>query len=222
MTDFEKPREKALREGMKALSDSELMAIVFGTGIQGKDVFSLCDEIVDDNKGHMSRIASLSAREFMERYKGIGPAKALTLLAGIELGVRAAADAAVDIKGRLTSSKAAFDYMYKHFYKLDHEQFWVLLLSNALRPLREIRVGQGGLTATVVDPKIIFKEAVMAGASAIMLFHNHPSGNLEASVQDRSLTSKIGECARLFDIRLLDHIICGNGQFYSFHDNGIL
>ena len=217
-----RPREKALALGMKALSDEELMAIVFGTGIRGKGVVAMCEDILKAHNGHISEIARMNARDFMKAHKGIGPAKALTLLAGIELGVRAAADAIKVEEPELSSSQQAFDYMHHHLYNLPHEEFWVLLLKQNNRPLREFKVGQGGLTMTVADPRIILREALLSNSPAIMLFHNHPSGALKASRQDISLTEKIVAAAAMLEIRVLDHIIVGTNAYFSFHDEGLL
>lgn len=216
------PREKALAYGMKALTDAELMAIVFGTGIQGKDVHQMCAEILDDHRGRVAPIAQMDAREFVSRYKGIGPAKALTLLAALELGVRAAAENIRDDDPSISTSRLAFDYMHSRLYNLGHEEFWVLLLKNNLKPIRDFRVGQGGLTATAVDIKIIMREALMCHSSAMMIFHNHPSGTLRPSAQDENLTRRIADASRLLDIRLLDHIIIGRDTYFSFRDEGLL
>ncbi|MCM1066658.1 MAG: DNA repair protein RadC [Muribaculaceae bacterium] len=216
------PREKAMAHGMKALSAVELMAILFGTGVQGKDVMALCREILDDNRSSLSQVASMSAAEFMKRYKGIGPAKALTLLAGLELGVRAAAEAVECADEPINTAAKAFDYMNRYLAYLGHEEFWVLLLKNNLKPMRQFRVGQGGLAMTAVDPKIIVREALLSNSTAMMLFHNHPSGALSPSAQDEALTKKVVAAAALFDIRVLDHIIIGRGEYYSFHDQGII
>ncbi|MDE5662129.1 MAG: DNA repair protein RadC [Muribaculaceae bacterium] len=218
----ERPREKALRLGMKALSDTELMAIVFGTGIRGKGVVALCDEILGAHGRHLSEIARMGAREFIKSPKGIGPAKALTLLAGIELGVRAAADAVSAERKAMTDSRAAYEYMNRHLYNLDHEEFWALYLDNSLHVAGERRIGQGGLTMTAVDPKIVLREALVLNSAAIMLFHNHPSGQLKASTQDVALTKKICEAARLLDMRVLDHIIIGHSDYLSMHDEGLM
>ncbi len=217
-----RPREKALALGMGALTDVELMAIIFSTGIKGKGVMDLCREILVNYRHHLSKIASTPARDFIKNNKGIGPAKALTLLAGIELGLRAAADAVKVEEKKMTSSATAFEYMHHHLYNLDHEEFWVLLLRQNLTPLREFRVGQGGLAATYVDVKLIMKEALLSGSPAMMLFHNHPSGSLDASAQDKALTKKIVDAARYFDIRVLDHIIIGKNDYLSFHDEGLI
>lgn len=218
--DEQRPREKALAHGIKALTDEELMAIVFSTGIKGKGVMAICREILAAHEGHLSRLARTPLGEFIKANKGIGPAKALTLLAGIELGVRAAADALKDERKPLKASRDAYEYMNQHLYNLDHEEFWIVPLRQNLVPITEICVGRGGLTATAVDVKIVMREALSVNAACIMLFHNHPSGNLTPSSQDMALTRKITDAAALFDIRVLDHIIVGHHNYYSFRDEG--
>lgn len=216
------PREKALAHGIKSLSDAELMAIIFGTGIKGKNVLQMCDEILLDNSYHISKVARMDVREFMRRYKGIGPAKALTMLAALELGTRSAADSLKVSDEPISSSAKAYEIMKSHLDGLQHEEFWILLLKQNLKPINQIRVAQGGLTATIVDVKIIMKEALLASSPAIMLFHNHPSGQLKPSIQDRELTTRIINAAKTMDIRVLDHIIVGMDSYYSFHDEGIM
>lgn len=218
--DEQRPREKALANGVASLSDAELMAMIFGTGIKGKGVMALCNEILEHYDNHISRISRLSAADFIKEHKGIGPAKALTLLAGIELGIRAAADAIIDKHEPISTSQKAFDYMHRHLYNLPHEEFWILLLKQNLEPMAEVKIGQGGLSATAVDVKVIMRHALTANASAIMLFHNHPSGALTPSAQDTALTHKICDAAKLLDIRVLDHLIIGRDSFYSFRDQG--
>lgn len=216
------PREKALAYGIKALADHELMAIIFGTGIKGKNVLQMCREILHDNDDHISKVARMDIREFMDRYKGIGPAKALTMLAALELGNRSAADAIKLEDIPINSSRSAYEYMKSHLDGLCHEEFWILMLKQNLRPLREVRVGQGGMTATVVDIKVLMRTVLLASSPSIMLFHNHPSGELRPSPQDKDLTKRIVDAARTLDIRVLDHIIVGNDNYFSFHDNGII
>lgn len=218
----ERPREKAMRYGLKSLSDAELMAIIFSTGIKGKSVLDMCREILDDHKGHLSTIATMSCREFTEHYKGIGPAKALTLLAALELGVRAGADALKMEHTIIRSSEDSYIYMREHFYGLDHEQFWILLLRTNNEPIKAVEIGRGGLSNTAVDVRIIMREALLARAGGIIACHNHPSGNLQPSTQDISLTKRIKDAADLFGIRLLDHLIFTDSTFYSFNDNGRL
>ncbi len=218
----DRPREKALAYGIKSLSDAELMALIFATGIKGKSVVQMCEEILTDNGRHISRVAAMNVREFINRYKGIGPAKALTMLAALELGARSAADALKVEDPAIMNSGLAHRFMAPYLHNLDHEEFWLLLLKNNLKVIRPISVGQGGISSTAVDVKIVMREALLAGASAMMLFHNHPSGNTEVSQQDINLTKKICEAAKIVDIRVLDHIVfCGN-TYYSFNDrNGM-
>ncbi len=222
MASDERPREKAIKYGIKSLTDTELMAIIFSTGLKGKSVIELSRDILDDNNSHLSKVARLSVAEMLKRYKGIGPAKAITLLAALELGSRSAADAAKIDNPTITSSDVAYTLMKHHFERLDHEEFWVLLISQSGKPIREIRIGQGGLTATAVDIKLIMKAAIENLASAMIVYHNHPSGNLKPSQQDDALTSKIKEAARLIDTRLNDHIIITDAGYYSYNDEGRL
>jgi DNA repair protein RadC len=154
----------------------------------------------------------------MNRYKGIGPAKAITLLAALELGMRSARDATEVQYKKVTSSDIAYKIMRQHFQSLDHEEFWVMFMNNSAKVVREFRVGQGGLTSTVVDVKLVMRAALEAKASRMILFHNHPSGNLQPSMQDDSLTKKIKNAADIFDIKLDDHIIVADNGYYSYND----
>ncbi len=218
----QKPREKALAQGIKSLSDAELMAIIFSTGIKGKNVIELCQEILDDNDRHISKVAQLDVRDFTKRYKGIGQAKALTMLAALELGRRAGADALKVQEIKITNSNYAYEYMKPLLAGLSHEEFWILTLRQNGVPIRPVKIGQGGLTATAVDIKVILREALAANAPQIMLFHNHPSGNRHPSQQDNDITKKIIDAARVLDIVVLDHIIVANECYYSFRDEGLV
>ncbi len=222
MSSDERPREKAIRHGIKTLTDTELMAIIFSTGLKGKSVIELSRDILSDNDNHLSKVAHLSVPEMLRRYKGIGPAKAITLLAALELGSRSAADAAKIDNPPVTSSEIAYKLMKHHFERLDHEEFWVLLLSQSGRAIREVKIGQGGVTATVVDVKLIMRAAIEHLASAMIVFHNHPSGSLNPSRQDDELTKKIAEAARYIDARLNDHIIISDAGYFSYNDQGRL
>ena len=217
MLEQERPREKAQKHGVKSLTDVELMAIIFATGIAGKSVIELSREILHDNGGHLSRVARLSVPEFLKRYKGIGPAKATTLLAALELGSRAAADARI-----IDEPTVAYDIVRHRFERLNHEEFWVMYLSQAGKLIAESKIGQGGLTATSVDVRIIVREALFNNATAMILSHNHPSGNLKPSQQDITLTKSITDAARLFNIVVHDHIIVSDGGYYSFRDEGLV
>ena len=218
----QRPREKAIRHGLDSLSDAELMAIIFATGIRGKGVVDLCKEILDDNRGHLSRLARMGVKDICRRYKGIGPAKALTLLAALKLGERTVADALSVADEPLNTPAAAYRYMAPRLVGLPHEEFWAVYLNQAARVISERRIGQGGVAGTFVDVRLVVKGALEELASAILLFHNHPSGNTRPSPQDETLTRKIRDAAALFDIRVNDHIIITPGAYFSFHDEGRL
>lgn len=215
----ELPREKALKYGFDVLSDVELMAIIFSTGIKGKSVLELSEDILKDNDGHLSSLTRMTPQQIIKRYKGIGMAKAVTLLAALHLGERSRADFIDRQKEKICTSELAFRKMMPIFLNLDHEEFWILLLNHALVPIRSERLGVGGLNATVVDVKIAVRAALDAHASAVILYHNHPSGNATPSVQDDAITRKIKDAMALFDIKVNDHIIVTNGNYYSYHDN---
>ena len=216
------PREKALALGIKSLRDAELMAILFGTGIQGKGVVALCDEILEDNKRHLSLLTSMRPDEVIARYKGVGLAKALTLLAALELGSRAAADAIAVSNRPIMNSEMAHEFMKSKLVGLDHEEFWILLMRQNHTVIRAYNVARGGFNATAVDIKVILSEVLMAKSPVMMLFHNHPSGALIPSAQDKALTQRIVSAAGLLDIRVVDHIIISHLGFYSFVDNGVM
>lgn len=220
LPDSLKPREKAMSYGIKSLTDAELMAIIFSTGFKGKNVLDLCNDILAENRHHISQVAEMDVRTITARYKGIGPAKALTLLAALELGSRSAADAITVQRRPIRTSSAAYEYMKPHLLGLDHEEFWVLLLRNNLLPIRAVRTGQGGLTKALVDVKIVLREALLASAPAMMLFHNHPSGSVQPSAEDDKLTHKIVEAAKTVEIRVLDHMIIGAHTYFSYNDEG--
>lgn len=217
-----RPREKALRHGIKSLTDIELMAILFATGVRGLSVLDLSRKILNDAQGHLSDVARLTPAQFTKRYKGIGPAKAITLLAALELGARAASDAASKQVVCINNSDSAYKMMRHRVANLDHEEFWVLMLSRSLKIIHDARIGVGGLSATVVDIKILMRHVIDNRASAIMIFHNHPSGNLTPSTQDDTLTNKIKAAANLFDVTLLDHLIISDNGFYSYADHSRL
>ena len=214
------PREKVLAGGIKSLTDAELIALLFGTGVQGKPVLELCAEILADNDNHLAAVTRLSVKELCQRYKGIGTAKAITLLAALELGARSAADALATEHPQVLSSDIAYNLMAHHFLSLTHEEFWVLYLNRGGRTIRSCRISQGGTAATVVDVKIIMHLALEITASSMILFHNHPSGTKKPSVEDDRLTQRIKDAAALFDIRVNDHIIVTDAGYYSYADNG--
>lgn len=223
MAKDERPREKAMHLGIKSLSNTELVAILFGTGIKGKSVLRLCEEILADNDNHISNVAKLSVADFVKRYKGIGEAKAISLLAALELGARSAEDFVMKDNPTINSAEKAVQAMKRNFANLPHEEFWVMLLSQSGKIIRKVCVSRGGVAMTAVDVKIVLKSAIENLASAMILFHNHPSGALTPSVQDDNLTRRICEGGRAVDIRVNDHIIVNDGgHYYSYFEHGKL
>ncbi|MDE6396228.1 MAG: DNA repair protein RadC [Muribaculaceae bacterium] len=216
------PRERALRDGVKSLTDVELIALLLGSGIKGKNVIELSSEILNEVDQHISYLTMTPLEELLARHSGLGKARAITLLAAIELGQRASTDAEKVASRRVAIKDATttVNYMRRHFNGLDHEEFWAVMLNRSLKIIREFRVRSGGQTATVVDPKIIIRRMLAAQAHSVILFHNHPSGALKPSPQDIELTKKIKNAAGFFDMNVLDHIIISDEGFYSFCDNG--
>lgn len=220
MAESERPREKAMMHGVESLSDAELMAIIFATGIKGKSVVQLCKEILESKDGHLSKVTKMSVKELCNTYKGIGQVKAITLLAALQLGARAAKDAMVVDEVVISSSRVAYDLMRHRFERIQHEEFWVLLIDRAGHMIRDVRISQGGTAATVVDVKLIMKSAIESLAASIILFHNHPSGALRPSVEDDRLTKRIKEASAILDIRVSDHLIVTSTSYYSYADQG--
>lgn len=218
----ERPREKALTLGFDALSDAELLAILFGTGLKNKSVVEMSEEILSYLHGHISRLVKMTPADICRQFKGIGPAKALTLLAAVQLGMRASEDAMKVEAKFIQSSSDIAGIMRDKMMWLDHEEFRVLFLSQSNELLYEHLAGKGGLNQTAVDVRAIIKQALQSNAASIVLVHNHPSGNLHPSAQDKILTKKIKDAAALFDIRILDHVIVSPRGWFSFHDEGEL
>lgn len=222
LAEADRPREKAMRDGIDSLTDAELMAIIFSTGIKGKSVVQLCDEILESKGGHLSRVTKMTVKEMCDTYKGIGKVKAITLLAALQLGARAAKDALVDEEVKVLTSKIAYDLMRHHFERIQHEEFWIMLIDRAGHVIREVRISQGGTAATTVDLKLILKSAIESLASSMILFHNHPSGTLKPSVEDDKLTRRIVEGAKMVGVRVNDHVIVTPHSYYSYSDSGRL
>ena len=205
----DRPREKLLAKGKTALSDAELIAILIGSGNRQESAVALSKRILQSVDGNINELAKLSV-EKLSTFKGIGEAKAISIITALELGKRRQLETALE-KPKITSSKAVFDLMQPIIGDLEHEEFWVLFLNNSNKVLAKTQISKGGLTATVVDVKIILQKAIEKLASGIILCHNHPSENKQASADDLKITTKIKEAAKLIDINVLDHIIvCGN------------
>ena len=216
----DRPREKLLQKGKSTLSDSELMAILIGSGTVSMSAVELSKQVLGFAKNNLNELAKLSVKD-LQKFKGIGEAKAITIVAAMELGRRRKA-AEIIKKPKILSSKDVHDYIIGDLQDLPHEEFWILLLNRSNTVISKHQISSGGVSGTVVDSKMIFKSALENLASSIILIHNHPSGNLKPSEADLRLTEKLKESGTLLDIPVLDHLIITDSAYYSFADEGTL
>lgn len=216
----DRPREKLLLKGRSALSDAELIAILISTGTKEESAVDLAKKTLALVSNSLNELGRLSVKD-IKKTKGIGEAKAITIIAALELG-RRRKDEATEVKKKITSSKDAYEYFHPLLSDYRHEEFWVLLLNRAHKVIGRKKISEGGVDATVADPKIIFKYAVEELASSIILCHNHPSGGVKPSDSDIKLTQKIKAAGSMLDITTIDHIIIGDKSYYSFADDGKL
>lgn len=216
----DRPREKLLQRGETALTDAELLAILLGSGNREETAVGLAKRILHDVDDSLSALARKSIAEF-QQYKGIGTAKAVTLMAALELGRRRRL-AQANQQTKIRSSKDVFERMQPILSDLSHEEFWVLYLNNANVVLHSEKHTQGGLTGTLVDSRLVLKQALLLGAVAIILVHNHPSGTLVASQSDKILTKKMQNAAKTLDIKVLDHLIITEKAYFSFADENMM
>lgn len=216
----DRPREKLLSKGTPVLSDAELVAILLGTGTTTTSAVELAKRVLQTVDNNLHELARLSVKD-LTKVKGIGEAKAIAIIAALELG-RRRKESGMEEKPRITGSRDCFDILKPHLQDLHHEEFWILLLNRANRLIKKNQISQGGVSGTVADPKIIFKIAIGELASGLILAHNHPSGNLTASQADIDLTKKIVEAGKLLEIQVLDHLIVAGQKYFSFADEGIL
>ena len=216
----DRPREKLLLKGTAALSDAELIAILLGSGTTTMSAVDLAKKILQTAGNNLHELARASVKDLM-KIKGIGEAKAITIVAALELG-RRRKEIDPEEKPKITGSKDAYELIKAHLLDLQHEEFWVILLNRANRVIRKRQISQGGVAGTVADPKIIFKCALEELASGIIIAHNHPSGNLTASQADIDLTRKVKEGGKLLEIQVLDHVIVAGHKYFSFADEGLI
>ncbi|GAA4076990.1 DNA repair protein RadC [Flavobacterium cheonanense] len=215
----DRPREKFLLKGKSSLSDSELLAILIGSGSRNESAVQLCQRILFSVDNNLNQLGKLSIQKLTE-FKGIGEAKAITIAAALELGRRRRTEDAEELK-KITSSKAVFEIMQPIIGELPHEEFWILYLNNSNKVIHKAQLSKGGITGTVVDSRIVFKTAFEQNATSIILTHNHPSGKLVASDADKEITQKLKMAGKQLDIYVLDHIIVTETGYYSFQDEGI-
>ena len=216
----DRPREKLLLKGKSALSEAELIALLIGSGTGALSAVEVAKLVLQSVGNNLHDLARLSVKDLM-KVKGIGEAKAVTIVAALELGRRRKEFEVVE-KPKVSGSHEAFELVKRDLLDLEHEEFWVLLFNRANRLIKKKRVSEGGVSGTVADPKIIYKLALEELASGIIVVHNHPSGNLTASQSDIKLTAKLKEAGQVLEVQLLDHLILAGQKYFSFADEGIL
>lgn len=216
----DRPREKMLLKGRLALSNAELLAILIGSGSRNETAVALSQRILQKADNNLNSLGKWSIKELMQ-FKGIGEAKAVTIAAAMELGRRRRAEEAL-VAAKLSTSRSVYEYLLPILGELAHEEFWVILLDNSNKVLRNVQLSKGGITATYVDSRLIFKEAILHGAVGMILAHNHPSGALKPSQADINLTKKIKAVADHLDIKILDHMIVTEKSYFSFADEHLL
>ena len=217
----DRPREKLLSKGITALSDSEIIAILIGSGSAKESAVELSKKILHDHQYNLNELGRRTVNELKTRYHGIGEAKAISILAALELANRRSHQEFEDRK-KITSSSQVFDFFQPIMSNLSHEEFWILMLNRANKIINSHRISQGGISGTVIDVRIIMKIAIENQSTALILCHNHPSGNTEPSKEDIEITKRIIDSGKIMDIAVLDHIIVGEQSYYSFADEGLL
>lgn len=217
----DRPREKLLAKGTAALSNAELIAILIGSGNRDESAVQLSQRILDSLENNLNELGKQPVNYFTSKFKGIGEAKAISIIAALELGRRRKI---ADILQRktITSPEDAADIFIAQLGDLGHEEFWVLLLNQSNKIMGTEKVSQGGIAETPVDVRLLMKKVLDTQSTAIIVSHNHPSGNLQPSQSDIHLTEKIKKACALFDVRLLDHLVIANNEYYSFANEGLL
>ena len=216
----DRPREKLLLQGRRALTDAELIAILIGSGSTNETAVELSKRILHHFGNDLSVLGKQSVVE-LSKFKGIGEAKAISIIAALELGRRRQDTPEPEVV-QITRSKDIFDLLSRYFSDIHHEEFWIILLNKANKVSSKYLISKGGMAGTVVDPKIIFKVALENNAAGLILAHNHPSGNLKPSQADINLTKKIINAGNMLDIQVLDHVIFAEKHYFSFADEDML
>ena len=216
----DRPREKLILKGKSALSDAELIAILIGSGSRNETAVGLSKRMLSKSNNNLNAFGKLSMEQLLQ-FKGIGEAKAVTIIAAMELGRRRRAEEVVELE-KISSSQSVFQIMQPIIGELPHEEFWIIYLNNSNKIIHKCQLSKGGITGTVVDVRLVFKVAIEQNATAIILCHNHPSGVLKASEADRQITRKLKTAGENLDIKILDHLIVTETAYLSFADDGIL
>jgi DNA repair protein RadC len=217
----DRPREKLLGQGRRALTDAELLAILLGSGNADENAVELAKRILGFFNDDLEQLNDASIATLIKNFKGIGEAKAITIAAAMELGLRRKYARSKD-KPQITCSNDAHQLLAPHLMDIQHEEFWLLFLNRANKVTHKEQLSKGGVAGTIVDAKLIFKRALELQASALILAHNHPSGNLQPSQQDIDITKQLQNGAKLLDMSVLDHIIVAENQYFSFADEGLM
>lgn len=215
----DKPREKLMLKGKSALSDAELIAILIGSGSRSESAVELSKRILKSVNNNLNALGKLSISQLID-FKGIGEAKAISIIAALELGRRRRTEDAVELI-KITSSKMIFEIMQPIIGELAHEEFWIVYLNNSNKIISKSQLSKGGITGTLVDVRLVFKTALEMGATALILCHNHPSGTLIPSDADKHITKKLKIAGDSLEIKVLDHLIVTEANYFSFVDEGI-
>jgi len=216
----DRPREKLLQKGKLSLSDAELIAILIGSGNSKDSAVELSKKILAKCNNSLNVLGKLSVKQLTE-FRGIGEAKAITIIAALEIGRRRRSEEAVEL-AKISSSSSVFEILQPVIGELQHEEFWILYLNNSNKIIEQFQISKGGITGTLVDVRITLRKALELGAVSLILAHNHPSGNLNPSEADKQLTSKLKTAAESLDIKILDHLIVTEKTYFSFADEGLL
>ncbi|MFW6043548.1 MAG: RadC family protein [Marinilabiliaceae bacterium] len=217
----DRPREKLLNKGISSLSDAELLAILIGSGSRKESAVDLARKILADVQHNLHELGKATIESLQKRYHGVGEAKAITIVAAMELGRRRQTTAPAE-RPQVRKSEDVFSIMQPVLADLPHEEFWVLVLNQANKVINRFNVSKGGISGTVIDVRIIMEKALYQHASSLILCHNHPSGNSQPSKADTDITRKLKEAGKILDIRVLDHVIVAENRYFSFADEGLM
>ena len=216
----DRPREKLLEKGISALTDAELIAILIGSGTVSMSAVDLSREILASVENDLYKLSALSIKD-LQKFKGIGEAKAISIVSALELGKRRREKESVE-KPRILCSKDAYEILKPDLTFLPYEEFWVILMNRSNYVLKKVKIGQGGISETTADLRLAFKAAIDNLATTILIAHNHPSGNLNPSTSDKELTKRFKESGKMLEITLADHIIITDRGYFSFADENLI
>ncbi|WP_297693700.1 DNA repair protein RadC [uncultured Eudoraea sp.] len=219
-SDDDKPREKLVHKGRSVLSNAELIAILIGSGTKNETAVALSKRILASTNNNLNELGKVSIKQLM-KFKGIGEAKAVSIAAALEIGRRRQNEKAM-VKPQILGSQSVFDLLQPLLADLPHEEFWIVYLNNSNKVIQKAQLSKGGITGTLVDVRLVIKQALELGAVSLILAHNHPSGTLKPSEADKKITTKLQKASEAMDIRVLDHVIITQNKYYSFADNNLI